>query len=66
MPDACAPTERSSDRIDDDGRFRAVERAALPAWERYSMGRSRAAWGHVVAGRSEAGYDVRLFAGRLG
>jgi hypothetical protein len=38
MPDAPAPTERSSDRVDDDIRHRPGYPAALPAWLRQSQG----------------------------
>lgn len=46
MPDAPAPTERFSDRVDDYASHRPGYPAALPAWLRHSQGIDA---GHVVA-----------------
>jgi hypothetical protein len=58
MPDASAPTERSSDRVDDDVRHRPGYPAALPVWLHRSQ---RIDAGHVVADiGSGTGISMRL------
>ena len=71
MPDASAPTERSSHRVGDDVRHRpgcpAALRARLHRSQRIDAGHPMVAVkGHAVEGQADFGYDARVFVGTLG